>query len=103
MEMTETRGDDGDRLCVDLISPEALVAMGAVLGFGTRNFADMSDFTQDSRAFAAEISDRAGVAMTPGLGFDPVRGARMLRFSYAGATADIEEGLDRLASFMAAR
>ncbi len=66
-------------------------------------YADVSDLTGDSRALAAEILDRAGVAVTPGLDFDPVRGLRTLRFSYAGATADIEEGLARLAAFMAAR
>lgn len=66
-------------------------------------YADVSDLTDDSRAFAAEILDKAGVAVTPGLDFDPVRGAGTLRFSYARATADIEEGLARLAQFMATR
>ena len=66
-------------------------------------YADVSDLTQDSRAFAAEILERAGVAVTPGLDFDPVRGATTLRFSYARSTADIEEGLARLKQFMAAR
>lgn len=66
-------------------------------------YADVSEFTDDSRAFAAEILDKAGVAVTPGLDFDPVRGARSLRFSYARSTEDIEEGLKRLADFMAAR
>ena len=66
-------------------------------------YADVSEVTQDSRAFAAEILDKAGVAVTPGLDFDPVRGATTLRFSYARATADIEEGLARLARFMQAR
>ena len=54
-------------------------------------YADVSDLTSDSRAFAAEILDRAGVAVTPGLDFDPVRGAGTLRFSYARSTADIRE------------
>ena len=63
-------------------------------------YADVSDLTSDSRAFAAEILDKAGVAVTPGLDFDPVRGATTLRFSYARATADIKEGLTRLANFM---
>jgi len=66
-------------------------------------YADVSDLTSDSRAFAAEILDKAGVAVTPGLDFDPERGASWLRFSYARATADIEEGLARLAGFMADR
>lgn len=66
-------------------------------------YADVSELTQDSRAFAAEILEKAGVAVTPGLDFDPVRGATTLRFSYARSTTDIEEGLERLARFMAAR
>ncbi|MBJ6373147.1 pyridoxal phosphate-dependent aminotransferase [Sedimentitalea arenosa] len=66
-------------------------------------YADVSDLTDDSRAFAAEILDKAGVAVTPGLDFDPVRGHGTLRFSYARATADIEEGLARLTRFMAER
>ena len=66
-------------------------------------YADVSAYTSDSRAFAAEILDKAGVAVTPGLDFDPLRGATTLRFSYARATADIREGLARLARFMAER
>lgn len=66
-------------------------------------YADVSELTDDSLKFSAEILEKAGVAVTPGLDFDPRRGARTLRFSYAGATADIAEGLDRLAAFMAAR
>jgi aspartate/methionine/tyrosine aminotransferase len=66
-------------------------------------YADVSHLTDDSRAFAREILEQAGVAVTPGLDFDPERGAGTLRFSYARATADIEEGLDRLARFMQAR
>ncbi len=66
-------------------------------------YADVSDLTGDSRALAAEILDKAGVAVTPGLDFDPVRGARTLRFSYARSTADIREGLARLHDFMRRR
>ncbi|MEP2717813.1 aminotransferase class I/II-fold pyridoxal phosphate-dependent enzyme [Pseudophaeobacter sp.] len=66
-------------------------------------YADVSDLTSDSRRFAAEILEKAGVAVTPGLDFDPVRGATTLRFSYARSTEDIEEGLARLKAFMAER
>ncbi|PWJ22543.1 pyridoxal phosphate-dependent aminotransferase [Jannaschia seohaensis] len=62
-------------------------------------YADVSELTDDSLAFAARILNEAGVAVTPGLDFDPARGARTLRFSYARATADIVEGLARLARF----
>ena len=66
-------------------------------------YADVRHLTDDSRAFAAEILDKAGVAVTPGLDFDPKRGAGTMRFSYARSTADIREGLARLARFMAER
>jgi aspartate/methionine/tyrosine aminotransferase len=66
-------------------------------------YADVSDLTDDSRALAADILDRASVAVTPGLDFDPVRGGQTLRFSYAGSTQDMAEGLARLAAYMAAR
>ncbi|MEM9968524.1 MAG: aminotransferase class I/II-fold pyridoxal phosphate-dependent enzyme [Pseudomonadota bacterium] len=66
-------------------------------------YADVSEFTQDSRAFASEILAQAGVAVTPGLDFDPARGHKTLRFSYARSTQDIEEGLSRLTRFIAER
>ncbi|SDL68676.1 pyridoxal phosphate-dependent aminotransferase [Aliiruegeria lutimaris] len=63
-------------------------------------YADVSDLTRDSLAFSREILAEAGVAVTPGLDFDPKRGKGTLRFSYARATADIAEGLERLRVFM---
>ena len=66
-------------------------------------YADVSDLTDDSHAFCGEILADAGVAVTPGLDFDPVRGHHWIRFSYARATADIIEGLRRLKDFMAQR
>ncbi|NOC82706.1 MULTISPECIES: pyridoxal phosphate-dependent aminotransferase [unclassified Ruegeria] len=66
-------------------------------------YADVSDLTDDSRAFAAEILEKAGVAVTPGLDFDPQRGHTTLRFSYARSTADIQDGLERLRVFMTER
>lgn len=66
-------------------------------------YADVSGLTDNSLRFAAEILDGAGVAVTPGIDFDPVRGRQWMRFSYARSTGDIAEGLDRLAGFMAGR
>ena len=63
-------------------------------------YADVSEYTDDAVAFAREILERAGVAVTPGLDFDQKRGAGTLRFSYARSTADIIEGLERLHKFM---
>ena len=63
-------------------------------------YVDVSEFTDDSLAFSKQILAEAGVALTPGLDFDPARGAGTLRLSYARSTADIEEGLLRLEKFM---
>ena len=62
-------------------------------------YADVSHLTDDSMALCTELLDVAGVATTPGLDFDPARGAGTLRFSYARSTADIEDGLARLRRF----
>ena len=59
-------------------------------------YADVSEMTDDSPALAREILDEAGVSVTPGLDFDPVRGHRFLRFSYAGSHDDMIEGAERL-------
>lgn len=66
-------------------------------------YADVSDLTEDSLALSQEILDGAGVAVTPGADFDPIRGRQWLRFSYARSTPDIAEGLEKLAAFMAQR
>jgi len=63
-------------------------------------YVDVSDYTDDSLAFSKQILEEAGVALTPGLDFDPARGMGTLRLSYARSTADIEEGLIRLEKFM---
>ena len=66
-------------------------------------YVDVSAFTDDARAFASEILDQAGVAVTPGLDFDPLRGHHWLRFSYARSSDDMREGMARLQRFMAGR
>jgi aspartate/methionine/tyrosine aminotransferase len=66
-------------------------------------YADVSGLTDDSMAFCRDILLQAGVSVTPGLDFDPHRGHRTIRFSYARSTGDIREGLARLAKYMAAR
>ena len=63
-------------------------------------YADISKFSTNSRVFAAEILARAGVAITPGLDFDPLRGGHTVRFSYAQSTSEIIEGICRLKAFM---
>jgi aspartate/methionine/tyrosine aminotransferase len=64
-------------------------------------YADVSAFTDDSMAFCRRLLNEAGVATTPGLDFDPQRGARTLRLSYAGPEAEVAEGVARLGAFLA--
>lgn len=64
-------------------------------------YVDTSAVAADSRALAADILARVGVAVTPGLDFDPVRGHESLRLSYARASADITEGMARLTDYFA--
>jgi aspartate/methionine/tyrosine aminotransferase len=59
-------------------------------------YADVSRYTSDSLAFARQMLDEAGVAVTPGVDFDELRGGRFLRFSYAGTLSDMSEGIRRL-------
>ncbi len=66
-------------------------------------YADVSEITSDAVVFCAQVLEGAGVAITPGVDFDPVEGHRWVRFSYAGPTADMIEGLERLKVFMARR
>ena len=63
-------------------------------------YVDVSEYTDDSLGFSKQILEEAGVALTPGLDFDPARGARTVRLSYARSTADIQRGLLRLEKFM---
>jgi aspartate/methionine/tyrosine aminotransferase len=59
-------------------------------------YADVSRLTNDSQEFCRRMLAETGVAATPGIDFDPERGHRFLRFSFAGATADINTAADRL-------
>ncbi|HLF24196.1 MAG TPA: aminotransferase class I/II-fold pyridoxal phosphate-dependent enzyme, partial [Burkholderiales bacterium] len=64
-------------------------------------YADCSRFTTDSRAFALDLLDRAGVAVTPGCDFGKHQSDRYVRFSYATARENLEEGVKRIARAIA--
>jgi aspartate/methionine/tyrosine aminotransferase len=59
-------------------------------------YADVGHMTEDADALCREILAKTGVAVTPGIDFDPVRGRRAVRFSYAGSTPDMAEAARRL-------
>lgn len=63
-------------------------------------YTDVSRLTNDSLAFCKRMLHEAGVAATPGVDFDRERGARHVRFSFAGAESEVREGLSRLRAWL---
>jgi aspartate/methionine/tyrosine aminotransferase len=63
-------------------------------------YADVSDLTDDSEAFCRRMLAETGVAATPGIDFDPARGRRYVRFSFAGSTDDMAEAALRLNNWL---
>ncbi|WP_434452211.1 pyridoxal phosphate-dependent aminotransferase [Lentzea sp. E54] len=63
-------------------------------------YADVRHLTDDSMGFCRRFLDDAGVAIVPGVDFDPVDGHHFVRMSFAGATQDIEEALRRLKAWL---
>src|SRR6202161_883513 len=63
-------------------------------------YADVSDFTSDSFKFASEMLEKAHVAATPGVDFDPVHGRQFIRFSYARSAQEMREAVERIARWL---
>jgi aspartate/methionine/tyrosine aminotransferase len=63
-------------------------------------YADVSDFTPDSMVFCSKLLSDTGVAIAPGIDFDPERGDSFVRLSFAGPTSDIEEALRRMGAWL---
>lgn len=65
-------------------------------------YADIGHLTDDAMGFCRRLLARTGVAIAPGVDFDPAHGNRFVRLSFAGATADIAEAVARLGTALAA-
>jgi len=65
-------------------------------------YADVGHMTNDSNAFCKKMLAETGVATTPGIDFDPDRGHRYLRFSFAGSTDEMAEAVRRLKAWRGA-
>jgi aspartate/methionine/tyrosine aminotransferase len=65
-------------------------------------YADVSHLTADSMDLTHRLLADTGVAVAPGLDFDPVDGHRCIRLSFAGATGDVREALSRLSAWLPA-
>jgi len=62
-------------------------------------FADVSGRTDDSAALCARMLAETGVAASPGIDFDRVRGRHFLRFSYCGPEQEMRLAAERLQRF----
>jgi aspartate/methionine/tyrosine aminotransferase len=63
-------------------------------------YADISHLTADSMVFCQRLLADTGLAIVPGIDFDPVDGNHHVRFSFAGSLDTVEEGLRRLAGWL---
>ena len=63
-------------------------------------YADSSRFRDDSLRFVRELLDKTGVAITPGCDFGSHRAERFVRFSYANDMAVLQDGMQRLRTFL---
>jgi len=66
-------------------------------------YADVSPLTNDSDQFCKRLLAETGIAVTPGIDFDPRRGHGYVRFSFAGASADMEDAIARLRAWRGLR
>lgn len=63
-------------------------------------YVDVGDVTNDSVDFCKRLLADTGVAVTPGIDFDPTRGQRTMRVSFAGSTEAMAEAARRLGSWL---
>ena len=63
-------------------------------------YADLKDLTDDSITFCQKLLREAGVALTPGVDFDPDRGRSTLRISFAGSNEDMHEAVRRIRNWL---
>ncbi|RST80687.1 aminotransferase class I/II-fold pyridoxal phosphate-dependent enzyme, partial [Aquibium carbonis] len=80
--------------------PRLGLTIASPMDGGFYAYCDVSRFTNDSMDFARRMIAEAHVAATPGIDFDTVNGHRTMRFSYAGAPADMATAMDRLEAWL---
>ncbi|SFF76298.1 Aspartate/methionine/tyrosine aminotransferase [Novosphingobium sp. CF614] len=66
-------------------------------------YADVGDLTNDSLSLCRQLLRETGVAAAPGIDFDPVDGNRFIRFSFAVSTPLVEQAIERMVPWFAAR
>lgn len=66
-------------------------------------YADISDYTDDAMDFCLQLLEATGVAAAPGIDFDPEEGRHFIRFSFAVSTPLVEQAIERMRPWFAAR
>jgi aspartate/methionine/tyrosine aminotransferase len=66
-------------------------------------YADCSRLTTDSFAFARDLLETAGVAITPGIDFGTHRAHEHVRFAYTRPVARLREGVRRIGEYLTTR
>jgi aspartate/methionine/tyrosine aminotransferase len=66
-------------------------------------YADVSRYTSDSMTWAARLLDEAGVAVAPGIDFDPVDGGKFIRMCFAGDGVALGHGVDVFGAWLLAQ
>ncbi|MFT4053067.1 MAG: aminotransferase class I/II-fold pyridoxal phosphate-dependent enzyme [Novosphingobium sp.] len=66
-------------------------------------WADIAHLTNDSFGFCRQLLVDTGVATAPGIDFDPIDGNRFIRLSFAVSTPEIEDAIERMVPWFAAR
>jgi aspartate/methionine/tyrosine aminotransferase len=64
-------------------------------------YADVSRWTDDALSWAARLLDEAGVAVAPGIDFDPVDGGKFIRMCFAGDGAEISHAVEIMGAWLA--
>jgi aspartate/methionine/tyrosine aminotransferase len=64
-------------------------------------YADVGHLTDDSLAFCRRLVDETGVAIAPGIDFDPIHGHRHVRLSFAITGDEVERALALLGPWLA--
>lgn len=95
LDANVARYAENRRLLLEQLPQAGFVELAAADG-AFYIYADVSSMTDDSEVFCRRMLEETGVASTPGLDFDPVRGCRFVRFSFGGSREDISEAARRL-------
>ena len=66
-------------------------------------WADVSRWTEDSLSWCRRLLSETGVAVAPGIDFDPVNGGRFIRLSFAGEADVITDALAVLGEWLKRR